>query len=301
MKIQHLRFFVAVVEHGGVQRAAEALRVSQPAVSAGLRTLEDELGQKLFERTSIGRRLRLHPHAERFHRRVLAILRDCDAARTEFTSGAGERRRVRLGILPTLSEGDVAAVTVAIRRDHPDWSLELWEGAVDRLAGWLRQGRIDAAWTLVADAGPKTAALWSEPFVALVPHDHPAAQRDSPSLTIGELGELPFVLRSGCEMGGEARGKLRAAGVELKIVARVEREEVAARLISLGLGATIAPRSLERPNVAAIPLIGLHLVRSIGVRWGDDTDPDIREGLLDALSRARRPIEVAADAAVEHA
>ena len=62
MKLQHLRFFIAVVDGGGVVRAAERLRISQPSISAGLKALEEELGQSLFPAPR--RRSKSAPHAQ---------------------------------------------------------------------------------------------------------------------------------------------------------------------------------------------------------------------------------------------
>ncbi|MDN5654994.1 MAG: LysR family transcriptional regulator, partial [Kocuria sp.] len=59
MELRHLEYFVAVVDHGGVSRAAEALHVAQPTISQGLRVLDRELNADLFVRT--GRRLTPSP------------------------------------------------------------------------------------------------------------------------------------------------------------------------------------------------------------------------------------------------
>jgi len=66
MKLQHLRFFIAVVDCGGVVRAAARLRISQPSISAGLKALEEELGQTLFRRRGAGRSLRPRPKRSAF-------------------------------------------------------------------------------------------------------------------------------------------------------------------------------------------------------------------------------------------
>jgi DNA-binding transcriptional LysR family regulator len=284
MKLQHLRFLAAVVEHGGVVRAAEALRVSQPAISAGLQALEQELGQPLFERASIGRRLRLRPGAEQFHRRALAILRECNAAKAEFMAAAGEVRRFRLGMLPTIAEADMTTVIGMLQGENPDLRLQIWEGNAGKLAAWLRQGRVDASWTLVEEFEPHADILWREPFVGMVAADHPIALRPRLCLTMDDLRREPFVLRPSCEMVAEAREALAAAGVELQVAVRAEREEVAMRLVSLGVGITIAPRSLARTGVVAVPISGLRLNRSIGLRWADGTPGELREALLNAAA-----------------
>ena len=85
MKLQHLRFLTAVVDYGGVIKAAERLHLSQPSISAGLKALERELGQPIFDRsTPANRTLRLTPAGRRFYRNALEILRQCDAARADF-------------------------------------------------------------------------------------------------------------------------------------------------------------------------------------------------------------------------
>ena len=102
MKIQHLRFLAAVVEYGGVIKAAERLHLSQPSVSAGLKALEQTLGRPLFDRSiPANRPLRLTPAGRRFYRHAQEILRQCDAARADFLGEAGEQRRIRVGVLNT--------------------------------------------------------------------------------------------------------------------------------------------------------------------------------------------------------
>src|SRR5690349_19161718 len=127
MKIQHLRFFAAVIDCGGVVKAAERLRVSQPAVSAGLKALEQELGQSLFERARGGRRLRPTSKAMRFHRDAVEILRQCDAARAQFGTTEPRPARLRIGVLQTIASCDVAAFMAALARHDPALRPQLWE------------------------------------------------------------------------------------------------------------------------------------------------------------------------------
>src|SRR5579872_443202 len=102
MKIQHLRFFSAVIDLGGVSKAAERLRLSQPTVSAGLKALELDLGHALFRRDD-GRRLRPTAKALEFHRNVVEILRQCDAASAMFRTEEERSPSLRVGVLPTIA------------------------------------------------------------------------------------------------------------------------------------------------------------------------------------------------------
>ena len=78
MSLSQIRYFVAVAEEGTVSRAAQKLRVAQPAVSRQIRALEDELGATLFHRVPAG--MRLSPEGEVFFEHGLDILARVDGA-----------------------------------------------------------------------------------------------------------------------------------------------------------------------------------------------------------------------------
>lgn len=271
LKTQHLRFLVAVVEYGGVIKAAERLHLSQPSVSAGLKALEDELGGALFDRSGPANRpLRLTPAGQRFYLRALDILGQCEAARSEFSGEPVSESRLRLGVLDTLPLERVARTLGQFTAHDTGTRLELWEGTASRLTSWLAQERIDVLWGNVGDATPHTRVLWREPLVAVVSPGHEYARSAGP-MALRDLAKLPFVHRSNCELDALGRARLKAAKVKLDVRLRVEREGLAFQWIRDGQGITLAPESLVPPDLVALRVTGLDVQRSIGLQWLEDT------------------------------
>ena len=285
MKIQHLRFFIAVVDSGGVVRAAERLRISQPSISAALKALEEELGQPLFRRRGTGRSLRPTPKALRFYGDAREILRQCDAARARFTAEEPRPVKFRIGVLQTVASYDVAAFSSALAMHNPHLRLQVWEGGAIRVGEWLRQARIDAAWTTVDKDAGNARVLWREPFVVLSSRTHPFATGAQTKLSVADLEGQPVVLRLSCEA---KRGQLWPESTRIRVVARAERDELALRLVSQGLGIAIAPLSLASNDVVARSMQGLDAKRSIGLKWRTEVPDDILAAVLDAISNVRR-------------
>lgn len=95
MSLAQIRYFVAVAEEGHVGRAAEGLRVAQPAVSRQIKNLEDELGARLFVRTSRG--MHLAPPGEAFLPHARALLAGVEAAARAAIEAASVDRGGPLG------------------------------------------------------------------------------------------------------------------------------------------------------------------------------------------------------------
>ncbi|MBN8988103.1 MAG: LysR family transcriptional regulator [Rhizobiales bacterium] len=276
MKMQHLRFLVAVVDAGGVGKAADRLRLAQPTVSAGLKALEIELGQPLFERTG-GRRLSPTPRALEFCRSATDILQRCDEARRQFRRTDTRPARLRVGVLPTISSQRVGAFVSALAGNEAADRLQLWEGNPSRLADWMRDGRIDACWTTVVEDGRFAKVLWREPFVALVSPKHRFCREST--ISLADLDREPIVLRGSCEM---PRGRLWSEKVKPRIVARIDRDEMALRLVASGVGLAVAPKSLATKDVVARTIRDLRTVRCIGLKWR----PELRDDALRLLIAA---------------
>src|SRR5215469_12872149 len=142
MELRQLAYFEAVVRCGGFSRAAEQLRIAQPAVSAQVRRLEAELGTPLLERTT--RRVALTHAGELFLVRVRAVLGQLDEARADLAELAAVRRgHVRIGATLVLGSLDLPRSLAQFRRRYPGVTLALRAGLIADLLGDLGAGEID--------------------------------------------------------------------------------------------------------------------------------------------------------------
>src|SRR5271163_1239106 len=126
MELHQLRYAVAVARTRNFSRAAEQSNVSQPSLSQQIQKLENELGERLFERTK--REARLTPQGEAFIARATKILAEVDAAQRDVSDAQGlVRSRLAIGILPTIAPYLLPAVVTAFTKKYPGSEIVVHE------------------------------------------------------------------------------------------------------------------------------------------------------------------------------
>ncbi|MDZ7840979.1 MAG: LysR family transcriptional regulator [Gammaproteobacteria bacterium] len=280
MNLRHLRFFIAVIERRGVSSAAAHLHVSQPAVSAALKSLENDLGQELFERRGGSRRTVPTSQGLRFYEHAREIVGRYEEARRSLRVPDEKPPVVRIGVLRTLAATDVATVHAHLTRRVPQMRWSLRDGSEHEILGWINQGRIDIAWTVVEDTSETMSPLWREPYVVMVSRQHRLAKNSGGRVQVADIAQEPLVLRGTCEL---KHGALKAAGLSMKFAARTARDDLALQLVARGVGIAVAPRSLATTDIVALPVKDLGLSRQIGLRWRQGTSDTTVEVVLAAV------------------
>lgn len=142
VELRHLIYFEAVIRHGGFTRAAEALHVAQPSVSAQIRQLEKTLGVELLVRTT--RRVSLTPAGEQLLHRARRIMDELDAARQEMSAHATVLAgRIRVGATPVVGDLSLAGLLTRYRRTYPGVGVELSSGLIGELLDSLAAAKLD--------------------------------------------------------------------------------------------------------------------------------------------------------------
>jgi LysR family hydrogen peroxide-inducible transcriptional activator len=183
LSIRQLRYFESLAQHGHFGHAAEAVGISQPALSVQIRELERELGTQLFERAP--RQVRLTRFGEEFAVRVAEILRRVDEL-GDVARAARERLvgRLRLGVIPTIAPYMLPAIVSTLTASHEDLDIHLREAVTSTLIQELIDARLDAAIVALPVSEPSLTevALFDETFVLVRPSKDaakPVPDRDS--------------------------------------------------------------------------------------------------------------------------
>ncbi|MFE7234833.1 LysR family transcriptional regulator [Streptomyces sp. NPDC002405] len=242
MDLRQMEYFLAVVDHGGVNKAAAALRVAQPSLSQAVRKLERQLGVKLFHR--VGRGLVLSPAGEALVGPARIILREVDAAENAVRDVSEVRTgRIDVAALSDLSTDPLSAWVARFRGLHPHIKFRIEErddpaevsalvksGACElgflsapvSTADLLAEGLVDQRLVLVSPPG--TEELWPDP------------------VPIGSLSGVPFVLgQRGTATRDYIEKSLRTHGVEPRIVVEVSQRGAVLPIVLAGGAVSIVP------------------------------------------------------------
>jgi DNA-binding transcriptional LysR family regulator len=176
---RRLRHFLAVYELGSIGQAAERLLLTQPALSKSIRQLEDQLGVRLFDRTTLGVVPTVFGDSLALHAKSIeAQLRQAEAAIAGMQGRA--KGHVRVGVGPVAAVELMPTVALALRAKNADLELTVTEGLVDELVPALRRSELDVvvgAWPRVVDPIFTTEVLLSDRIEVFVRNDHPLLGR----------------------------------------------------------------------------------------------------------------------------
>lgn len=179
VKLRQIRVFLQIAEKGGLTAAAGVLGLSQPAVSKSLAELEDLLGALLFQR--LGRRMVLTPEGESFRRHAREAVASLDAG-AQVVRGQGLRRRVSVGLLPTVSTRFFPSVVGRFLQGKPAVTLSIETGSHPFLLQKLRARQMDLMIGRMPNAAEMAGVafeyLYEEPIIAVVRAGHPAARAE---------------------------------------------------------------------------------------------------------------------------
>jgi DNA-binding transcriptional LysR family regulator len=252
-----LRLFLGVARRGGFSRAAQALAISQPAISAQVALLERRYGQPLVERLPRGLRLTAAGVvAAEYAERIFGLAEEMEVALDDLR---GLRRgHLTVGASSTIGEYVLPPLIGRFKALHPDVAVAVRVANTERILAEVRGRQLDLAFV---GGRPTGDDLLAEPFdrdeiVPLAAPDHPLAARSE--VTLGELAAAGLVAReAGSATRATAEASLRGAGLEPRLAMELGSNEAVKRAVRAGLGVGLLSRRAADSELAAGHLIVL--------------------------------------------
>jgi LysR family hydrogen peroxide-inducible transcriptional activator len=270
LTLKQLRSVEALARHGHFGHAADAVGISQPALSMQIKELEASLGLPVFDRGP--RAVRLTEFGAAFLARSTDILRRVDElqdlARASRDHLAG---RLRIGIIPTIAPYLLPRIVGRLGLDHPGLDLNIRETITPRLIDELSEGRIDTAIVALPVSEPAfhELDLFSEAFVLI----RPAADAGAPVPNAEDLRSMRLLL---LEEGHCFRDQALSF---CKLKSALPRESLdgsslstLVQMVSAGIGVTLIPEMAVpvETRSAAVDVVRFHgpqPSRRIGMIW----------------------------------
>jgi DNA-binding transcriptional LysR family regulator len=272
LEIRQLKYFVKIVETGSFSRAAEALYVAQPALSAQVAQLEQELQCQLLSRSSRG--VRATPAGMQFYRGAVTTLKHVESLRMV---GAQRSAQVAGNVVVGVPASAAALFAVPllrrIRELHPAIRLSLIETPSAFIGDMLVQGRLDVSVLFENSAvrGISSLAVLEEDLFLI------GSSLEGREASLCALDGMDMVMPA---QPNSVRSLLdqacAASGVQLQMIAEISSPAIMLQLAREGLAATVLPWSVIGAQPAAerlsmIRLLDAGLQRRISVAHATDS------------------------------
>jgi len=273
--LRQLQFLVALRAERSFVGAAEAVGVTQPTLSAGIKDLENALGAILVERGRTG--AVLTPAGEEAAERAARAISEVEElVRTVQAAGEPFSGTFRLGAIPTIAPFLLPRALPLLKQKYPRLRLQMREDLTHRLVEALRARTLDAALiALPYEAhGIATATIADDEFLFLGPEDHPLAKRNDLSPDQLRQDEL-LLLEDGHCLREHALSACKLAPSRRSSEVGATSLHTLVQMVAGGMGVTLLPKiaaeagATAGAHVAMRPFAKPVVGRAIGVAWRD--------------------------------
>jgi DNA-binding transcriptional LysR family regulator len=250
--------FIAIADQGGFRKAAEALHITQTALTRRLQNLEASLGVKMVERTT--RSVALTSIGRDFLPRARRLLDDLSASLVEIReTGKAQRGDVSIACVPTVGIQYLPRVIQEYSARHPNNRIKIFDHASSGVADAVLRREAEFGINIGGSHHPELTSIpvLQDRFVLICRDDHALAKRRS--LTWKQLEPYPLIF------AGDVSGNrpllaqaLEGRNLALQSFYEVQRSSTAVGLVAEGVGAAVVPSlAMQRgayPRIRTIPL-----------------------------------------------
>ena len=286
MDVKKWNMLLAAVEAGSFNKAAEQMGCTQSGMTYTMKSLEEEVGFPLLVRSWDGIRLTEQGN------RLLPAIRALCACEAELQRqiediGGRQERRISIGTYASVSVHWLPDILAEFGRVSPDVEIELHTGRGEEQRRWLENGEVDFLITERNDM-PQTvwAALNSDAMLAVLPQDHPAAQK--PYFSVADMAGLPLLVSGSMEFYADVLQpyqKRRRGGNVLRV--ETDDEAVLIRMVSKGIGVCILPELTVRGRADHVVLKPLQpaACRELGIQTRQEGTGAAAQEMIDLIRK----------------
>ncbi|CAM2006267.1 LysR family transcriptional regulator [Acanthopleuribacter pedis] len=289
MEMHQVKYFLAVCEHRNFTQAAHAAHVSQPALTAAIKKLEEELGGPVFLRDRSG--CALTPLGELVRPRLQHIQDEAAATLADAVRHIRlDRIPIRIGLFETVGGNLLARSIAQYQTANPTIEIELIYRRAEVALEELRDGLLDV---VIAPDQAFSSEIYSadtllrEPYQVVFAKGHRFEAMDE--VPLKEMTKETYLDRPNCEMREELLSRCKESGIEIYASYRSNRESWLLLLAAEGVGVAILPKSCvpdPMSGIATRPLTAPRVSRTlVALRYLKQPARAELQALVQALTR----------------
>jgi DNA-binding transcriptional LysR family regulator len=253
MLFEDLKAFVAVIDYNSLTRAAQALSLTQSAISRRIQHLEESLDANLFDRTS--RPPKPTALAHRIYRHAVLLLRDAEHLLEVPREGAAPSGPFRLGFTQVVADLVLFDVVMKMKTEFPELEVQLHTDWSSALQQQIQDGNLDAATLMLASPSrlPEDfAGRFISTLEVLVVQSKRKPLLDGQA-DIDALASQPWILNpEGCGYRAALERAIGDSGKNIRLSVDTHGTEMQLRMVAAGLGLGLIPRNvLSKSNSLA--------------------------------------------------
>ncbi|TDF94752.1 LysR family transcriptional regulator [Paenibacillus piri] len=267
MELLQLQYFRTVARLEHMTRAAQELRIAQPALSKTIARLEEHVGVPLFDRQ--GGRIRLNPFGRAFLNKVEAALALLEDGRKEVLELAGlEHGSIHLTTLTLARLSEPLGEFLSL---HPNVNMQITQASTEEITQLIEAGAVDIGFTAMPLEYPGIAhvTVLKEQLYLAVPREHRLASRHA--VRLSEAAEEPFIgYKESFVFQKMNELFFREAGMSPKFVCQVDEPGAMVSLVRSGLGvALFGCKSEEDTGIVLLPIEYPVCQRDYRIIWSE--------------------------------
>jgi len=274
LDIQHLKYFVAAASEGNFTRAAEKLYVSQSAISKMVKSLEEELGVTLFDRSS--KHIKLTDAGEILFSRAQAMIKSFESLIAELDDLMELKKgNLHIGLPPMAGAQFFPKVIQEFHQKYPNIQIQLVEDGAVKIENDVKTGALDLGVVVlpVKDTLFHSFSFVCEPLMLVAHPSHRLSGRQS--VRLAELENESFILfRKDFALHDRIISECLQAGFQPKVINESSQWDFISEMVTANLGIALLPeticRQINQKKISIIPLIEPIIPWHLGIIWRKD-------------------------------